>query len=197
MMGQRPSAGAGGAPSAGAGGSRGGFGPAPPGANRALGRALAYLRAFAGDATGAVVALAIVSAATLAAPQLIRLAIDGGIAQRQPTVLALAVAGLVVVAAMRGLFTFLQGFLAERASQGVAYDLRDDLFAKIERLSFSYYDQAQTGQLLTRLTSDVEQVRAFVGDRRSCSSSRRWSCSLGSAVICSSAELAAGARRAG
>jgi ATP-binding cassette subfamily B protein len=45
----------------------------------------------------------------------------------------------------------------------VAYDLREGLFTRIQRLSFSYYDQAQTGQLLTRLTSDVEQVRNFVG----------------------------------
>ncbi|WP_244224492.1 ABC transporter ATP-binding protein [Corallococcus sicarius] len=45
----------------------------------------------------------------------------------------------------------------------MAFDLRDALFARIQRLSFSYYDQAQTGQLLTRLTSDVEAVRAFVG----------------------------------
>jgi ATP-binding cassette, subfamily B, multidrug efflux pump len=57
----------------------------------------------------------------------------------------------------------LQGYLAERASQGVAFDLRDALFSRIQRLSFSYYDQAQTGQLLTRLTNDVEQVRTFVG----------------------------------
>ena len=67
------------------------------------------------------------------------------------------------IAVGRGLFNFLQGYLAERASQGVAFDLREALFARIQRLSFSYYDQAQTGQLLTRLTNDVEQVRTFVG----------------------------------
>jgi ATP-binding cassette, subfamily B, multidrug efflux pump len=64
---------------------------------------------------------------------------------------------------LRGLFTFLQGYLAERASQGVAYDLRNDLFAKIERLGFGYYDRVETGQLVTRLTSDVEQIRTFAG----------------------------------
>ncbi|CAA9562962.1 MAG: Heterodimeric efflux ABC transporter, permease/ATP-binding subunit 1, partial [uncultured Thermomicrobiales bacterium] len=102
-------------------------------------------------------------ATNLAAPQLIRLAIDSGIAERRGRAIALAVAGLVAVALLRGLFTFLQGFLAERASQGVAYDLRDTLFTKIERLGFSYYDKSQAGQLLTRLTSDVEQIRTFAG----------------------------------
>jgi ATP-binding cassette, subfamily B, multidrug efflux pump len=70
---------------------------------------------------------------------------------------------LVGLALARALFTFLQGYLAERASQGVAYDPRDALFERIERLSFSYYDRVQTGQLVTRLTSDVEQIRTFAG----------------------------------
>ena len=70
---------------------------------------------------------------------------------------------LVGLALARALFTFLQGYLAERTSQGVAYDLRDALFERIERLSFSYYDRVQTGQLVTRLTSDVEQIRTFAG----------------------------------
>lgn len=46
---------------------------------------------------------------------------------------------------------------------GVAYDLRNKIFKKIQNLSFSYHDQAQTSQLLTRITSDVEQIRTFVG----------------------------------
>src|SRR6266566_4467074 len=129
----------------------------------AVRRALAYLSGYRREAVGAVLALLLVAAANLATPQLIRLAIDVGFTQAQPSALAEAVAGLVALAFVRGLFTFLQGYLAERASQGVAYDLRDALFAQIERLSFSYYDRAQTGQLVTRATNDVEQVRTFVG----------------------------------
>ncbi len=145
------------------GGPRGGFEPPQPGSGRALRRALGYLRAYKRDALGAFVALLLVSAANLASPQLIRLAIDVGIAEDRPNAVALAVVGLVAVATLRGLFTFLQGFLAERASQGVAYDLRNALFAQVERLGFAYYDRVQTGQLVTRLTNDVEQVRAFAG----------------------------------
>ena len=104
-----------------------------------------------------------VSAANLAAPQMVRVAIDRGLGPRRWSMVLVAVGGLVAIALGRGLFNFLQGYLAERASQGVAFDLRDALFSRIQRLSFSYYDQAQTGQLLTRLTNDVEQVRTFVG----------------------------------
>ena len=126
-------------------------------------RALGYLRSYKAEASGAFVALVLSSAASLATPQLIRVAIDGGIVQRSLRVILLAVGGLVGAALLRGLFQFLQGYLAERASQGVAYDLRNVLFEKIERLGFGYYDRVETGQLVTRLTSDVEQIRTFAG----------------------------------
>jgi ATP-binding cassette, subfamily B, multidrug efflux pump len=129
----------------------------------AVRRALWYLRSYKGEAFGAFGALMLSSAASLATPQLIAYAIDSGISPRNLNVILLAVSGLVAAALVRGLFQFLQGYLAERASQGVAYDLRNDLFAKIERLGFAYYDRVETGQLVTRLTSDVEQIRTFVG----------------------------------
>jgi len=73
-------------------------------------------------------------------------------------------AGLIVLFALvQGLFTFSQAFMGQRASQGVAYDLRNDLFAKVQRLSFSYHDRNQTGQLMVRATDDVEKVRTFIG----------------------------------
>ncbi len=129
----------------------------------AVRRALRYLRSYRGEAFGAFTALLLASAASLATPQLIAYAIDDGIAPKRLSVILLAVGGLAGAALLRGLFTFLQGYLAERASQGVAYDIRNDLFAKIERLGFSYYDRVETGQLVTRLTSDVEQIRSFAG----------------------------------
>ena len=79
---------------------------------QAVRRALAYLRRYRREAVGAVVALLLVAAANLATPQLIRVAIDVGFTQAQPSVLAEAVAGLVALALVRGLFTFLQGYLA-------------------------------------------------------------------------------------
>jgi ATP-binding cassette, subfamily B, multidrug efflux pump len=129
----------------------------------AVSRSLGYLRTYKGEAIGAFAALLLSSGASLATPQLIAYAIDDGITPRRLNVILVAVGGLVAAALLRGMFQFLQGYLAERASQGVAYDLRNDLFAKIERLGFSYYDRVETGQLVTRLTSDVEQIRTFTG----------------------------------
>ena len=80
-----------------------------------------------------------------------------------PRALWQAVGAIVVFAALRGVFAFLQAFWAEKNSQHVAYDLRNDLYAKIQRLSFSYHDRNQTGQLMVRATDDVEKVRLFIG----------------------------------
>jgi ATP-binding cassette subfamily B multidrug efflux pump len=70
---------------------------------------------------------------------------------------------IVIFAIVRGVFAFLQVYWAERNSQSAAYDMRNDLFAKIQRLSFSYHDRNQTGQLMIRATDDIEKVRLFIG----------------------------------
>ncbi len=70
---------------------------------------------------------------------------------------------IVVFSIARGIFAFVQGYMGERLSQNIAFDLRNELFAKIQRLSFSYHDRNQTGQLMIRATDDVEKVRLFIG----------------------------------
>jgi ATP-binding cassette subfamily B protein len=80
-----------------------------------------------------------------------------------PSYLLTAGLAIVAFAAVRGIFAFLQAYWAERNSQAVAYDIRNDLYAKIQRLSFSYHDQNQTGQLMIRATDDVEKLRLFIG----------------------------------
>ena len=80
-----------------------------------------------------------------------------------PQALLTAIISIIVFAVLRGLFSFLQAYWAEKNSQSVAYDLRNDLYAKIQNLSFSYHDKNQTGQLMVRATDDVEKVRLFIG----------------------------------
>ncbi|MGQ9889318.1 MAG: ABC transporter ATP-binding protein [Aggregatilineales bacterium] len=69
---------------------------------------------------------------------------------------------IVLFAVIRAAFSFVQAFMAETTSQGVAFDIRNEIFAKLQRLSFSYYDRNQTGQLMIRATDDVEKVRLFI-----------------------------------
>jgi len=126
-------------------------------------RTLRYLRRYWQITLAAYVSLVLSSATMLVTPRLLQILIDQGIAAKDmPRIVRLAVM-MVGVALVGALFRFLQGYLSEKASQGVAYDLRNELFAKIQRLSFSYHDKAQTGQLMTRATNDVDLVRHFTG----------------------------------
>ena len=67
--------------------------------------------------------------------------------------------GILGLSLLRGLFTFGQNYYSEFIGQGVAYDLRNSLYDRIQHLSFSFHDTAQTGQLMSRATQDVEGVR--------------------------------------
>jgi ATP-binding cassette subfamily B protein len=111
-------------------------------------------------------------ASVLAMPQLIRWAIDYGldpelrdgvlIARGEERFLVIAAAAIVGVAVLRGLFSFGQTYLGEWISQRVAYDIRNGIYDRLQRLSYAYHDQQQTGQLMSRATQDVEAVRFFV-----------------------------------
>ncbi len=130
---------------------------------QSLKRVLGSLNSHRLIAFGAFMSLLLLTAANALTPQLFRMGIDEGIA-KQDLPMVLYSAGLMVLVAIgRGIFNFEQSFWAEEASQGVAYDLRNKIFTKIQNLSFSYHDQAQTSQLLTRITSDIEQIRTFLG----------------------------------
>jgi len=130
---------------------------------KSLRRIIGYLAAYKFWAVGATLSLIAVTVANLTGPQLLRYVIDEGIRAESGRAIALGTAGLALIAILRGVFNFTQAFWSEQASQSVAFDVRNDLFAKIQGLSFSYHDRAQTGQLMTRATNDVELVRQFTG----------------------------------
>jgi len=68
---------------------------------------------------------------------------------------------VVVAVALQGLFSYASSYLTEAVSQKVAFDIRNAIFDRLQRLSFAYYDNVQTGQLMSRATEDVEAVRRF------------------------------------
>jgi len=70
---------------------------------------------------------------------------------------------LLVFGLIRSISIFIQIFISEKASQEVAYSLRNDLYDKLQRQSFAFYDTAATGELMSRLTSDVEMCREATG----------------------------------
>ncbi len=99
----------------------------------------------------------------LAVPWLIGIGVDEGVARRDTSQLILISVLIVIASALRGLCAFAQNYLGETAAQGGSYELRRALYAHVQQLSFSFHDQAQTGDLLTRSMSDVEQLKNFMG----------------------------------
>ena len=128
-----------------------------------LWRSMRFLKKYWIFALGTFISLVISTGSQLVIPRLSQTIIDQGIVTgdlNRVIWLSLAMVGLALV---RAVFQFAQGALAARSAHGIAYDMRNTLYAKIQSMSFSYHDRMQTGQLLTRATSDVETVQRFVG----------------------------------
>jgi ATP-binding cassette subfamily B protein len=83
---------------------------------------------------------------------------QAGFENRVPLI-ALSFVGLAVV---QGAFTYLSGTLSGRTGESVARRLRNYLYDHIQRLSFTYHDKTKTGELIQKVTSDVDAVRRFV-----------------------------------
>ena len=139
---------------------------------RTLWRLLRAMGPYRLQATGALLSLVLMTATMLASPQIIRWVVDdlanalrdgAAIANFDWRIIRNGSIFLSLLALGRGVFNFLQNFLSEKASQSVAFDLRNEIYTKVHSLSFSYHDRAQTGQLMTRATNDVELVRQFMG----------------------------------
>ncbi|MBK7179310.1 MAG: ABC transporter ATP-binding protein [Chloroflexi bacterium] len=97
----------------------------------------------------------------LIVPRALRTVIDQGITPGDMAVIWRGSAVMLVTAVIGAIATLGQGYCRAELSQGLAYDLRNKLFAHIQTFSFANLDQMQTGQLMTRLSSDVDMVRMF------------------------------------
>lgn len=125
---------------------------------RLIGRWRAHWKAVS---IGFAVALGSLVADTLK-PLALRYGIDHGVVAENSNKLFLAAGIVLALYAIRGVLAYTQNFMSEYLSQHVAYDLRRDLYERIQSLSFSFHDRSQTGQLMSRVTVDVETSRQFL-----------------------------------
>ncbi len=79
--------------------------------------------------------------------------------------LPLVALGFMGFAAAEGAFTFLAGRMAAFTAEGVTRRLRNYLFDHIQRLSFAYHSKAKTGEMIERVTSDVDALRRFYAEQ--------------------------------
>jgi len=125
-------------------------------------RIIALLRPHWLSTLGAIVCLGLSTGFALIVPGLLAWVIDTGLQHGQFNTLLLATGAILATSALRGLFAYGQGYLSQALSNLVAYDLRNRLYDHLQTLSFSFHDEAETGQLMSRLSVDIEAVRNFI-----------------------------------
>ncbi len=125
-------------------------------------RILALLRPHWLQSLGAVACLGLSTGLSLIIPWLIAYVIDTGLQHGQLSNLLLVALAILASSAFRGLFAYGQGYLSQSVSNLVAYDLRNQVYDHLQKLSFAFHDESETGQLMSRLTVDIEAVRNFI-----------------------------------
>lgn len=126
-----------------------------------LKRTLPFVRPYSWVVIFMLITSLLPVAMELIVPRALRYIIDQGITASDMNVIWRG-CGIMLGAALIGtIATLAQGYCRAQLSQGLAYDLRHKLFAHLQTLSFANLDQMQTGQLMTRLSSDVDMLRLF------------------------------------
>src|SRR6056297_786997 len=95
-------------------------------------------------------------------PWLIRYGIDNYIMKSNIEKLWVIALIMIVVTLFKGLFDFIKSYVSEYIAQNIIHDIRVELYEHLNKLSFSFYDSAKTGDLMSRITSDADSLRRFL-----------------------------------
>lgn len=128
---------------------------------RSLARTGRFLAPYKWLIAGTIVTTILPVMMELIVPRFMRVVIDEGILQSDFQAVWEGALVMFLAAVVGAVATFGQGVFRARLSQALAFDIRNELFAKVMQLSHPDVDQLKTGQLITRLTSDVDVVRMF------------------------------------
>jgi ATP-binding cassette subfamily B protein len=123
---------------------------------------MTFTRKYWGGLLLAFLCLLASTALSLVVPWIIRKAIDIVTENGDRSFLTWAGSAVIVASALSGITAYVNSYLSELVSQKSAYDIRNALYDRLQRLSFAFHDQTQTGELMSRATADVEAVRLFL-----------------------------------
>lgn len=130
---------------------------------KSLLRVLRYLRPYRALALFTLLCACLVTALELVPPWLIKVVIDDVIQARRPDLLPRVIAGLLAAYALKNVFASLRIRFNNTLEQRVVHELREQVFAALQRLSVSYYESRSTGEIMSRVTNDTEHVeRIFI-----------------------------------
>jgi ATP-binding cassette subfamily B protein len=131
---------------------------------RSLLRLRSFVQPYWKQVSLAFIALTFLTLISLAIPLIIRQVIDQGLVESDARLLITAAIILLVIGIARAFLIYWQRYLTERIAAQVGFDLRNRLYDHIQRLTFTYHDHAETGQLISRTIEDVRSIERFTGN---------------------------------
>ncbi len=130
---------------------------------RPLGRLTPYLMRYRGLVAGALISLTLAAVTSLALPLAVRRMIDHGFTQSDGRFINSYFAMLMVMAIVLAIASALRYYFVITIGERIVADLRRDVFAHVTRLSPSFFDVNQSGEIISRLTADTTQIKSAVG----------------------------------
>ncbi len=125
-------------------------------------RVLSYLKRYWLLETLVILCLLGVTATNIVVPLLIRTIIDNVIPTMDYNLLLTITLAILTVTALRGFFTFAWRYATEYIAQKAVYNVRNQIYEALQRQTFTFYDKMPTGELMSRVTSDVDMIRGFL-----------------------------------
>lgn len=125
-------------------------------------RIFSYVRPYWRRVVVLYVALFAALGIQLSVPLVLASAIDDGIVARDSAFLVRAALLIVGLTLLQGGFTFVRAYVVQALAERVAYDMRNEIYVHLQSLPFAFYDRAQTGQLMSRATEDINNIRSML-----------------------------------
>ena len=122
-------------------------------------RLLKYINPYLKRMVLAVCCIILAASANLYVPWILRDIIDDVLATKDMGMLNAIASGIVLVFFLRAIFLYGQTYLMSYIGQKVIIDIRETVYRHLQRLSLSYYEKRQTGQLMSYITNDVAAVQ--------------------------------------
>ncbi|WP_152095935.1 ABC transporter transmembrane domain-containing protein [Rhizobium dioscoreae] len=130
---------------------------------RPLGRLAPYLRRYRGMVAGAIISLVIAAVTSLALPVAVRRMIDHGFDQADRGLIDSYFVAIMIMALLLAAASALRYYFVISIGERIVSDMRREVFDHVTRLSPSFFDVNQSGEIVSRLTADTTQIKSAVG----------------------------------
>lgn len=131
---------------------------------KSLLRLRGFIRPYWKQVLLALLSLVLMTVISLIIPLIIRQVIDQGLMDKDVRLIINAALILLGIGIAKSILMYWQRYLTERIAAQVGYDLRNRMYDHIQRMSFTYHDHAETGQLISRTIEDVRSIERFTGN---------------------------------